>query len=317
MAFLTKYGTLWGDVPQTTGQVFWVSPTASYTVDGRSYDASDGNDGLSPEKALRTINRAIVLATASVGDVIMLMPSATAHTDTVTVTLNKAGLTFVGAHPHTRISPNVRGNAIGAKVNWGSTFAGAGITNTAADTTFVGINFIPVTAQSMMTCIATPRNTWIDCALTMSATASTSTKGFVFSGAAGAYCSFINCVFMNTIGAQGPAIDCTAAVNFLVDKCTFVVTTGSWAVAVQGGAALTGIFRDNDWQCSGTAMTKGFSGTGVAAAKALLFTRNYFGVSPGAAGITDMATTTFCELDNNYVATVGGGTGGTLNTTIS
>ena len=122
---------------------------------------------------------------------------------------------------------------------------------------------------------------------------------------------------MNTIGAQGPAVDCTACVDFLMDKCTIVVTTGSWAVAVQGGAALTGIFRDNTWQCTGTAMTKGFSGTGVAAAKALLFERNIFGVSPGAAGITDMATTTFCELGTNYISTVGGGTGGTLNTTIS
>ena len=30
-----------------------------------------------------------------------------------------------------------------------------------------------------------------------------------------------------------------------------------------------------------------------------------------------MATTTFCELGTNYISTVGGGTGGTLNTTIS
>jgi hypothetical protein len=315
MSFLTKYGTLWGDVPQTTGQVLWVAPSASYTLDGRSYVASDGNDGLSPERAVLTVNRSIVLATASAGDVIMMLPGT--HTDSVTVTLDKAGLTFVAAHPLTRIAPNVRQNAIASKVNWTSTFAGTAVTNTAADCTFVGINMIPVTARTFMSCIATPRNTFIDCAITLSASASTSTKGVVFSGAAGAYCSFINCVFMNTIGAQGPAVDCTACVDFLMDKCTIVVTTGSWAVAVQGGAALTGIFRDNTWQCIGTAMTKGFSGTGVAAAKALLFERNIFGVSPGAAGITDMATTTFCELGTNYISTVGGGTGGTLNTTIS
>ena len=39
MGWLTKYGTQWGDVPQTFGNVYWVAPTtstsATYTVEGR------------------------------------------------------------------------------------------------------------------------------------------------------------------------------------------------------------------------------------------------------------------------------------------
>lgn len=315
MGWITKYGTQWGSVPETFGRVFWVAPASPYTVEGRSYSSSDNNDGLSPERALATIQQAITNSTANAGDVIMLLPGS--HTSASTVTLNVAGLTFVGCHPTTRISPDIRPFPAAYKVTWTSTFAGAGITNTAADTTFVGINFVPLTARSMMTCIATPRNVWIDCCLTLSAAASTSTKGFVFSGAAGANCAFVNCYFYNTIGIEGPALDLTAAVDFLVDKCFFTVTTGSWAVAVQLGAASTGTFRDCEFTCSGTAMTKGISGTGVAVAKSLFSCRNLAGVSPGTAVFTDMATTTYMELDLNYLGTVGGGTGATLLTTIS
>jgi len=318
MSFLTKYGTLWGDVPQTAGQVFWVAPAASYTISGRSYDASDGNDGLSPERALRTINRAIVLATASVGDVIMLLPGT--HTDSVTVTLNKAGLTFVGAHPLTRIAPQFKNYPLNTKVNWTSTLAGAGITNTAADTTFVGINFIPVTAQSMMTCIATPRNAWIGCALTMSAAASTSTKGFVFSGAAGANCSFVNCVFLNNVAtsAQGPCLDLTAADNFLVEHCDVLLkgTSSAWAVAIQLGAASAGVFRENFIGAvnAGT-ITIGIDGTGVAVANAVNLMNNRYGVSPGAGACKNFDNTD-ASIVENYYGTVGGGAGFVIQTVV-
>ena len=93
MAFLTKYGTLWGAIPMTAGQVLWVAPSSPYSVDGRSYDASDDNDGLSPEKAKRTIGSAITAATANAGDVICLLPGA--HTTATAAAVSKAGLTFV------------------------------------------------------------------------------------------------------------------------------------------------------------------------------------------------------------------------------
>lgn len=316
MSLLTKYGTLWGDVPQTTGDVWWVSPADSYSVGGKTYSASDGADGLSPDRALRTPGRAITLATADNGDVVMMLPGT--HTDSATVTLSKAGLTFVAAHPTTRISPNSRPYPLNTKVNWTSTFAGTGITNTAADTTFVGINFIPVTARTMMTCIATPRNAWIDCALTMSAVVSTSTKGFVFSGAAGANCSWSNCVFLNNVAssAQGPCLDLTAADNFLVEDCKILLkgTSSAWAVAIQLGAASAGLFRHNFMGAvnAGT-ITIGVDGTGVVVANAVNFMDNTWGVSPGA-GATKSFDNTDVSLVNNWYGTIGAGAGFVIHT---
>src|SRR3990167_10358801 len=101
MAALTHYGPLWGTVPETTGNVWWVSPADSYTAGGKSYVASDGNDGNDPRRALRTPAQAISNATADNGDVVMMLPGT--HTSASQVALSKAGLAFVGAHPLTRI----------------------------------------------------------------------------------------------------------------------------------------------------------------------------------------------------------------------
>lgn len=320
MGWITKIGTQWGGVPETSGSVYWVAPTtstvATYTVEGRSYGASDNNDGLSPERALATIGQAISNATANANDVIALLPGS--HTSAATVTLSKAGLTFVAVQPHMRISPDARPYSLASRVNWTSTFAGTGITNTAADTAFVGINFIPVTAQSMMTCIATPRNVWMDCSVTLSAAASTSTKGIVFSGAAGANCSFSNCVFLNNVAtsAQGPALDLTGADNFYLDHCQFLLkgTSTAWAVACQLGALSAGIFNE----CyigavnAGT-ITIGVDGTGNAVANSVNFVNCRYGVSPGAGAVKNLSNIN-AGIVNNYYATVGAGLGTVIQT---
>lgn len=316
MGWLTKYGTQWGGIPETTGSVYFVAPASPYTVEGRSYSSSDNNDGLSPERALATIGQAISAATANANDVIALLPGS--HTNAATVTLSKAGLTFVGVQPVSRAGPALRQYALNTKVNWTSTFAGVGITNTAADTTFMGINFIPVTAQSMMTCIATPRNSFLGCAVTMSAAVSTSTKGIVFSGAAGANCNFLDCVFLNNVAtsAQGPCLDLTAADNFLVEGCEVLLkgTSSAWAVAIQLGAASAGIFRRNFIGAvnAGT-VTIGVDGTGVAVANAVQAIDNRYGVSPGAGAFKNFSNN-FVSLVNNYYGTVGAGAGFVIQT---
>jgi hypothetical protein len=316
MSLLTKYGTLWGDVPQTTGDVWWVSPADSYTVGGNTYAASNGNDGLSPDRALRTPAQAISNARADNGDVVMMLPGT--HTSASQVALSKAGLTFVGAHPVTRIAPQLRTYALNTKVNWTSTFAGTAVANTAADCAFVGINMIPLTARTFMSMIATPRNAFIGCAVTMSATASTSTKGIVFSGAAGANCSFVDCVFLNNVAtsAQGPCLDLTAADNFLVEGCEVLLkgTSSAWAVAIQLGAASAGIFRRNFIGAvnAGT-ITIGIDGTGVAVANAVNLIDNRYGVSPGA-GATKNFDNTDVSLVNNYYGTIGAGAGFVIHT---
>jgi hypothetical protein len=154
----------------------------------------------------------------------------------------------------------------------------------------------------------------IDCAVTLSAAASTSTKGFVASGAADLV-SFVNCYFLNTIGAQGPAIDLTACTHFRVEKSTFLVDTGSWAIAGQLGAGSTGDFIECDFINKGTAMTIGIDGTGVAAAAAVFARNCYSTVSPAATAVFKNFTSTDLALANCYIATISAGTGGTLITT--
>ena len=103
MGYLTKYGSYWGMLPQTSGRIFWVAPAASYTVEGRTYIGSDGNDGLSPERALLTTDYAIGQTTANVGDVIVLLPGA--HTGTATITVDVAGITICVIPPNTSFPP--------------------------------------------------------------------------------------------------------------------------------------------------------------------------------------------------------------------
>src|SRR3972149_11498557 len=94
MGYLTRYGSYWGMIPQTQGRLFWVAPTDTYTVEGRSYTSSDGNDGLSPERAFRTVDYAVGQCTANVGDVIVLMIGA--HSISATIAVDVAGITITG-----------------------------------------------------------------------------------------------------------------------------------------------------------------------------------------------------------------------------
>ena len=94
MPYLTKYGTYFGSVPAQLGRVHFVAPSASYTVDGRSFAASDDNDGLSPERALLTLSQALTNITASAGEVIILLEGT--HSPSATVRVQKAGITIAG-----------------------------------------------------------------------------------------------------------------------------------------------------------------------------------------------------------------------------
>ena len=113
MAFITKYGTYFGQVPVQLGRVHFVAPAASYTVDGRSYSASDDNDGLSPERALLTIDQAQTNATANAGEVVVLLEGT--HAQTATLRLDKAGITYLGVRSSSateRITPAVWGGVL-------------------------------------------------------------------------------------------------------------------------------------------------------------------------------------------------------------
>lgn len=318
MAFLTRYGTVIGDVPTTLGRVFFVAPTSAYTINGQAFEASDDNDGLAPDRAVRTIARAIALATANVGDTIALLPGT--HTSATQVAINKAGLTFIGISPQFRDRETFRPHALSTKVNWTSTLAGTAVALTVADTTFIGINFIPVTAQTFMSMVTCPRTSVIDCAVTLSAAASTSTRGLIASGGSSADCSFTNSMFLNSVAtsAQGPALNVTGMDRVVIDSCSFLLTgtSSAWAVAIQCGAGTAGVMRN----CLLTSLnvgtiTIGVDGTGVTTANSFLFQDNKIGVTPGAGAFKNFDADSGVIV-TNFIGTVSAGTGGTQSTVV-
>ena len=145
---------------------------------------------------------------------------------------------------------------------------------------------IPLTARTFMSVVTAPRTTFIDCAVTLSAASSLSTKGIVASGGASDGCHFSNCVFINTLATavQGPALDVTGLGQLIVEDCSVLLTATSsaWAVAVQCGAGSAGIFRRNTISALGAGtITIGIDGTGVTAANSVHLQNNIAGVSPG------------------------------------
>ncbi len=314
--FLTKYGTIAGQVPAFLGRVFWVSPAASYYLGGESKEASDNNSGLEPQYAFRTIQAAINAAIASSGDIIALLPGT--HTSAAQVTITKAGLTFIGISPNFRDREGLKPYAAATKVTWTSTLAGTAVAVSVADTTFIGINFVPVTARTFMTLATSPRTVVQDCTITLSAAASTSTKGIVAAGGSSANCQFSNLTVLNTIAtsAQGPALDITALEQVVVEDSIFWMTgtSSAWAVAVQCGSGTTGVFRRNHLSALGAGtMTIGLDGTGVTVANSMTIEGNRAGVSPGAGAYKNFDADS-ASLMFNHRGTVSGGSGGTLET---
>jgi len=324
VAFLTKYGTLWGQLPHTTGSVYWVAPSDTYTVDGRAYTASNDNDGLSPERAVRTPNHVVTnLATANVGDVVALLPGT--HTLTASVALNKAGLTFIGVPylPDPRVE---RGCASSPQTILTISATDEIVNVTAADNAFINLVIRPITAATGINfTTAANRLLFRDCLIDMKTPAGhASTRGIAATGATQAPDRVViqNCDFVedNAGTSQGVAVEFAATTNLRFERNTvykeLAASSAAWAVAVQFQDNCTGIVRDNDVMCvggaAGDAITKGFNGVTHTSAAAILFARNYKGVNVTL--LFDDWAAADVDLANNYTATVAGGTGGTLIT---
>lgn len=120
-------GDLLGFMPR--GKVYWVDP------DNDTGLSSDGNPGTDPTEPLRTTARAVALATAGRGDVIVLMGSEDVATQ---IDFSKSGLTVVGmtygAHP-------VNVGEANAALYAASTLTTASPVKVTAPTRFIGIEF--------------------------------------------------------------------------------------------------------------------------------------------------------------------------------
>lgn len=264
MGYLTKYGSFWGMVPQISGQVFWVAPSASYTVEGRSYSASNNNDGLSPERALLTVNQAITNATASAGDLIVMLGGS--HSITSTVTVNKAGLTIMGipnAYPTSNYREASGSKRLKTQITSTET-AGIIFTVSAADCEIAFIHFAPPAAGgrgiSLAPLSGAANRTYIhDCTFALIATASTTTYGITSpSGVTADLLEDVlvsRCYFVSggsaTSGANGPGVNVlTTAHGFTIEQSTFQLKgTAAWAVAITStnAGSLGFLVRDCDF----------------------------------------------------------------------
>lgn len=312
MANITKYGTLWGAIPQTQGRIFWVAPSASYTVDGRSYSASDNNDGLSPERAVLTLDYAVGLCTDNAGDVIVLLNGA--HSWSASVAVDVAGITITGL-------PGGKGHPGYKRASITTTASDEVINVTAADVEIAHLMVIPVTTKTGIDYTAGADRLYVhDCAFDLyTAAANTGTKGIASTSA------IINCDrlwiennYFESDGAQGPAIDVGDSNKYYVRNNIFVLTAGTWAKACEASGVTnqTGVWEGNRFlPMAGATMTDGVTGSDMTSASSVVFIGNFF--SDDVTVPTDDWGAGDAVLAENYQGSIGGGSGGALITAIT
>lgn len=307
--FLTRYGSFWGFIPQTGGTVYWVAPSASYTVESRSYSASNDNDGLSPERALLTVGRGVDLAT-NAGDVVVLLPGA--HTVATSIAADSANVTIMGL-------PGGRGNYLRPRTTLAMSAVDQTMNVTAAGVEIAHIYFLSTTSQAsaLIDFTLDADNLYIhDCAFDLyTATAATTILGIDATGAAN-FVLIDHCAFQCD-GAFGAGVDMTACLDSVVSNCLFQQSAGTWAAAITTGAATDRVLIDHcTFQVTNAAaMTACISGTGATIAS---------GVSVQYCTFGDRNTTAVtgfdageCELAENYEAGLGATDGGVLITAIA
>lgn len=253
MSFLTKWGGIWGAIPQTAGSVYWVAPSTSYTVDGRAYSASDNNDGLSPERALVTVDRAWNLVTANAGDVIVLLPGT--HSPSASIAADVAGVTMTGL-------PGGAGNFTRQKTTIAAVTGDQNINVTAADIEIAYLNWIPVTTDSAIDLSAAANRAHIHhCSFDMATPAANAgTIGIDFIGAA-SNCLIDTCYF-ECDAAQGPGIAFGGSLETTAQNLIFALSAGTWVSAcTQAAAGRRLLLRDSDWIAGNGTITNGILGT--------------------------------------------------------
>lgn len=311
MSYLTKYGTLWGDLPITTGRVFWVAPSAAYTVEGKTYIGSNDNDGLSPERAVLTVNRAVALATADVGDVIILLPGA--HSYTETQTIDKAGLTILGI-PGGSLNPHEHGTRTHRFMTSVTSTANV-FTVSAARTEIAYLHIIPPSALAGIVLSAADAN-FHDLTWNMTTAANTATFGISVTGASAR--PRMSNMYVYVENNQGPFLRCASATGGMdggVLSRSFICLAGTtaWDDVVE---ITTGVDNFTIADCdfvhsSGAIMTDVIDVTGNTSDHAVIVMRCMHSV---AGDLTEATATSDIQLCNNYIATIQGGTGGTLST---
>jgi hypothetical protein len=292
-------------------------------LDGKTFEASNDNDGLSPERALRTVAQAYTNATASVGDVIILLPGS--HSVTATLTIAKAGLTITGI-PGANRSTTIRRASGSKRLRSQITSATTGVnifTVSAQDVEFAFLHIAPPTQGqgiNITPTLATANRTYIhDCTFALQGTASTTTFGINVPANVSAdvldETLVSGCYFVSgtdtTSGANGGAVNIAGTSHgFVIENSTFELKgTAAWAAAIDmapisTGAMLGIVIRDNDFvnpTSSTTTITTAVRSVTATTVASTLMLRNY--VAAGTDGATAVANNVIAFAEN-YLAQV-------------
>ncbi len=321
---LNRYGSQYGALPQTMGNVFFVAPAATGTIGGAisgiAYVADNANSGLTPEQPLRTIGQAVSNAVANNGDIIVLMPGT--HS-VAAAAISKAGLTFIGM-------PYFPEAAVGGYHGWQPqvTITGAAtiaLAITAADCSFYNIRFLPVTAQIAVTMTtAAARTKFVHCMVdNTGVVGSASTQGIAVTTAnLPRGVTFLGCIFKDAsvTTSHGAALLLAASVDFLLKDCIIykdgqIASAQTWTTAVVLESGCTGTLIDVNYFGSEVSVgtTKVFTAASLAGAGVVHALRCNTTVNTGGLMFDDFAAADM-DLCLCYIGTVAGGTGGTLNT---
>jgi hypothetical protein len=286
-----KFASMASNIP---GEVFHVVPGASATHFGFTRNLH--------KNVYTTIDLAYADVMSGRGDAIIVHNGA--HTLTTALAVAKNNVTFWGAEAWAGIK-NQRPSCTITPLA-----ASDGFTVTGTDVAFRGVTIVPITQKIGITFSAAAlRLQVVGCHIDMSvAAAHTSTKGIVATGAA--VDAYIQGNTFYSLGAHGPFIDVTGLLNYAVKDNDFIVLTGgTMAVGILVGAAAQGFIAKNNF--FGGTLTAAISGTGATVAASCRIFSNRFGVLC-TVPIDNFSATNLTDMFDNWIATIGAGSGGTI-----
>jgi hypothetical protein len=310
---ITSYGTMFGTLPWSSGRVFWVAPSSTYSISGESLNANDSNGGLRPTEALLTVNAAVAKCTADVGDIIALMPGA--HVYSATQTLSVAGVKVLGlaGGPIDSHDRGTRTTRYDAAV---TTTASAVFTVTAARVEIAYLHIVPLLANAGIAISAAADVNIHDCTWAIVTAANTATFGITVTGATPR--PRISNQYVYVTDNQGPFLRCASSTGGMdggVFQRSVVILAGdtAWDDVVEFTTGVDNfLIRDCDFMhSSGALMTDIIDVTANTADHSVMVMRCFHGVG---SDLTEATATSDICLANNYIATIQGGTGGTLST---
>ncbi len=314
MGYITKVGSFWGDFPIITGRQFFVAPSATYTVEGRSYSASDSNDGLSPERACLTVNGAVAYCTADVDDHIVLLPGS--HSWSATQTISVAGVKVLGipGGPVTQHRYGTRTTRYPVAVT--TTLAtGAVFTISAARVELAYIHITPIISGTGIALSTASDANIHDVTWSIITAAATDTIGISVTGVC--LRPRIANQYVYVQDNQGPFIRCASSTGGM-DGGSFqdshIVLAGSTAwddcVEITTGVQNFSV-RDNDFvNSTGAVFTDMVDVTGNTTDDAVTIARCYFGIGND---LSEATATSDVVLNMNFLGTIQGGTGGAVS----